>query len=325
MRSMISDEQATDLAFGLLDEKPQEVRRFGAGKFSETFAVTAGGGAYVLRIAPPDSLLQLFYELRMMRQEPGIHARLRAETTVPVPEIVAHDFTRARVDRDYLIMPRIPGRPLSEAELAPAAAARALEEWGRHVAAIHQLTDLEGRFGYLGEHRCMAPQPTWAEAFRTMYRKELDDVVACGVVEAGQADDAMALLEDHIDLFGHCAESRLLHGDLWVTNLLVEDNGRVTGVLDFDRACWGDIEWDLAIADYCGVTAPPFLAGYGATLDRHSGDAAIRRMFYLLYEHLKYVVISISTRRNDPPRARRYASECLAIMERFRRTGDPAF
>ena len=56
-----------------------------------------------------------------------------------------------------------------------------------------------------------------------------------------------------------------------------------------------------------------------------TGPAAVRRMFYLLYEHQKYIVISMSIRRNDPAGARRYATESLAAMDNFRRTGKAVF
>ncbi len=321
----IDESQARELVAARLGEGDWRCRRFGAGKFSETFQVT-GGGRYVLRVAPPDSVLQLFYEYRMMRQEPGIHERLLAETSIPVPPIVAHDFSRTLIDRDYLVMPHLPGEALSRAQLAGAARQRAFSQWGACVAQIHTITDPANRFGYLGEHRCMEPQPTWLEAFVEMYRRELDDVAACGVYDRPTADAAMEMLEDNLGAFaGHCDTSRLLHGDLWVTNLLVAPDGEVTGVIDFDRACWGDVEWDLAIAEYCGVTRPAFWEGYGRRVETHEGPAAVRRMFYLLYEHQKYVVISMSSRRNDPARARRYAAESLHVMENFRRTGRPEF
>ena len=68
----------------------------------------------VLRIAPPDDRSRmLFYEHRMMRQEPGLHALLRERTDVPVPAILAHDFGHAEIDRDYLLMERLPGTPIS--------------------------------------------------------------------------------------------------------------------------------------------------------------------------------------------------------------------
>ncbi len=321
----VSPSQAEELVTAHLGKGPWEVLPFGAGKFSETFQVEGEGGSYVLRIAPPDALLQLFYEYRMMRQEPAIHARLLAETTVPVPPIVAHDFSRQKIDRDYLILPKLSGEPFSHARLAGPGRERALREWGGYVAQIHGITDPENRFGYLGEHNCMAPQPTWEEAFAVMYRKELDDILRTGVYDAGTAGEAMKLLEENIEAFTHCKTSRLLHGDLWVTNLLVDSGGGVTGVLDFDRACWGDIEWDLAIAEYCGVTGAPFWEGYGRPVVAEDFEAAARRMFYLLYEHQKYIVISVSTRRNDRARAMRYARESLLVMEEFRRTGRPGF
>ena len=321
----VSESQAARLVVAQMGQAPWTVRPFGAGKFSQTFSVDGPDGQYVLRVAPPDEMLQLFYERRMMRQEPGIHARLQAETSVPVPPIAAHDFSRELIDRDYLLMPKLPGAPLSRAALRPAARARALRQWGRYVAEIHSLTDPQGRFGYLGEHRCMEPEPTWAEAFAVMYARELDDIVACGVYDRPTAEASMKLLEDNIEAFGHCDTSRLGHGDLWVTNLLVAPDGEVTGVIDFDRACWGDVEWDLAIAEYCGVTGEAFWEGYGRCVETHAGQAAVRRLFYLLYEHQKYIVISMSSRRSDPPRARRYAAESLAAMDSFRRTGRPMF
>jgi len=318
--------RATELLAAQLGDGDWSVRAFGAGRFSETFAAAAAGRHFVLRVAPPDDLLQLFYERRMMRQEPALHARLLAETSVPVPPIAACDFSRRLIDRDYLIMPRLDGTPLSEAHLAASAHRRALRQWGRHIAQVHALADPANRFGYLGEHRCMDPRPTWAEAFAVMYRKELDDIVACGVYDRPTADSAQRLLEGHLGLFQHCGTSRLLHGDIWTTNLLVADDGAVTAVLDFDRACWGDVEWDLAIADYCNVTGGPFWEGYGRQLPRTDGDAAVRRMFYLLYEHQKYIVISMSRRRgHNRAMADNYARQSRAVMDRFARTGQPAF
>ncbi len=169
----------------------------------------------------------------------------------------------------------------------------------------------------------MEPQDSWPEAFALMYGKLLNDIVGCGIYDKQRAAEALELLQDNLEVFEYCTTSRLCHGDLWVTNLLVETGGDVTGVLDFDRACWGDIEWDLAIAEYCGVTSRAFWEGYGKKIETHEGEPAVRRLFYLLYEHQKYIVISMSIRRSDPAGARRYAAESLAAMEQFRRTGQP--
>jgi aminoglycoside phosphotransferase (APT) family kinase protein len=323
----VGEAAAQSLVENQLGKGNWRCRSFGAGKFSETYAVTnaAVDEEYVLRVAPPDSMLQLFYEYRMMRQEPALHARLASQTTVPVAPILAHDFSRTLLDRDYLIMRRLPGVPLSDAGLAGLNRDRALREWGGYIAQIHGLSDPMNRFGYLGEHHCMEPGSTWAAAFREMFERELEDIVRCGVYDRPTADWVLDLVAQNLPVFEECRTSHLLHGDIWVTNLLVEADGAVTGVLDFDRACWGDVEWDLAIADYCGVTRPAFWDGYGRRIDRESGGAAVRRFFYLLYEHQKYIVISMSERRNDPNRARRYAGESLALLTRFAETGRPSF
>jgi aminoglycoside phosphotransferase (APT) family kinase protein len=300
-----------------------EARRFGSGRFSETFLLSAGEDDYILRIAPPDDLRQLFYEYRMMRQEPELHAVIRSRTSLPVPEIRAYDFSRTMIDRDYLIMPRVPGTPLSDTSLSQRAHERALRSWGEYIRILHGIQAEDGLFGYRGAHRPMEPRSSWREAFREMYRLELEDILQCGVYGKEERDYALRLLDEHLDVFSGIQAPVLCHGDIWVTNLMVAGDGTVTALIDFDRACWGDPEWDLAIADYCGVTEEPFVKGYGGDPREGSEGAAVRRLFYILYEHQKYIVIAVSSRRNDPRGAKRYAEQSLEIMRRFRSTGRP--
>jgi hypothetical protein len=85
----------------------------------------------------------------------------------------------------------------------------------------------------------------------------------------------------------------------------------VSGLVDFDRALWGDVEIEFAVLDYCGVSEPAFWEGYGAERDE-SPAAMIRRQFYLLYEMQKYMPIRI-WRRNDPMGAERYKRQSLLL------------
>ena len=54
------------------------------GKHNTSYYVLGAEGELVLRISPPDDAGFIFYERRMMAQEPQLHALLRAETSVPV-------------------------------------------------------------------------------------------------------------------------------------------------------------------------------------------------------------------------------------------------
>jgi hypothetical protein len=69
-------------------------------RFNTTWFVAGGRRPLVLRVAPPDNPAQvLFYEYRMMRQEPGLHALLRERTSVPVPEVMTLDTSHRHIDR----------------------------------------------------------------------------------------------------------------------------------------------------------------------------------------------------------------------------------
>ncbi len=294
------------------------------GKHNRSYWVQATDGRrWVLRVAPPDEIGLLFYERRMMRQEPELHALIRARTTVPVPDIVVADFSRARLDRDWLMMAALPGLPLSQARLSREATARALTEVGEYLRQLHSLRapDCLGSraYGYLGAHRPMEPQPTWDTAFAVMWSQLLDDIVACGCYTSEQAGWLRHLYERQRHLFAHPVEPALLHMDVWAENILVDADGRVTGLIDLDRALWGDPEIEFAVLDYCGISQPAFWRGYRAERDR-SPAAQVRQRFYLLYELQKYMPIAV-WRRHDVAAARAYRAQALTLASHLGPSG----
>jgi len=290
------------------------------GKHNASYWVDCDQGRFVLRIAPPDDVGFLFYERLMMRQEPDLHRIILAETDMPVAEIVGYDFQRGQLDRDYVLMAALPGTPISEANgLTPAKFQRALEQVGHYLAQLHRLTALtclgQDAYGYLGRHRPMEAQSSWGLAFRVMWNKLLDDVVACGAYTADEGQAMRNLLEIHFEHFDRPVRPSLLHMDVWSQNILVDEAGNVTGLVDFDRALWGDVEIEFAVLDYCGISEPSFWSGYGRPRDE-SQQALIRRYFYLLYEIQKYMPIEI-WRRSNPAKAAGYKERCFAMAEQL--------
>ncbi len=280
------------------------------GHFNTTYFVSGLSRPLVLRIAPPDGTKLLFYERGMMAQEQGIHNLVRERTSAPVPEIIAYDTTCRHIDRHYLLMERLPGGPLSEFGPSPSQFDRALEQTGRYLREIHQIT--AARFGYLGEHHCMEPRDDWASAFRVMWGKLIDDVVEAGYYDSHEERFARELLDRHSRHFDRPVTSRLLHMDIWSQNVLVDADANVTGIVDFDRAVWGDKEIEFAILDYCGFSEPAFWRGYGQERDV-SEPARIRRLFYLAYEVQKYIPI-YHYRNRDPQAALRYKRSSLELL-----------
>jgi hypothetical protein len=76
---------------------------------------------------------------------------------------------------------------------------------------------------------------------------------------------------------------------------------------------WGDPEIEFAVLDDCGISEPAFWEGYGAGRDR-SPEAEVRRVFYLLYEVQKYIVIR-RVRGDDPGRADAYRRHSLQLAQ----------
>jgi len=284
--------------------------RVSTGHFNTTYFFEGADRPLVLRIAPPDDAGFVFYERGMMAQEPTIHALVRERTDVPVPEIIAYDRSRQVIDRDYLLMERLRGVPLAQFACTQAQMDSVLEQVGRYLRQIHEIT--AEQYGYLGEHHCMEAQRDWESAFRVMWGKLIDDVAAAGYYDDDQVTWAKGLLEKHISHFRRHVTSRLLHMDIWSQNILVDEDAHVTGLVDFDRALWGDKEIEFAVLDYCGVSEPAFWRGYGLERDT-SLSAEIRRTFYLLYEVQKYIVI-YHHRNREFARAERYKEQSLAML-----------
>ncbi len=282
------------------------------GKFNTSYYVSGAPGKFVLRVAPPDDAGFIFYERGMMAHEPEIHQLLREETSVPVAEILAFDTSRKRLPRNFILMRRLPGNALSEAPVSGVSPGKIYEQVGKALARVHGVR--RNRFGYLGAHKPMEPQNSWREAFEVMWNKLVDDIERCGGYTRDEGKLVRLSLFNNLDIFNYTGLARLLHMDIWAQNILVDDGGRLTGLVDFDRALWGDPEIEFAVLDYCGVSVPEFWTGYGR--ERPSGPAArARQLFYYLYEVQKYIVIE-RERRNNPDRAEGYKRQAFTLLSR---------
>ena len=278
------------------------------GKFNSGYFVAADGQELVLRVAPSKDSVFLFYEVDMMRQEPGIHRLLLEKTSVPVAEIVAYDDSNEVIDRDFVLMRRLPGQALSESTVADTE--RVMRRVGECLAQVHALTT--GTYGYIGEHCPMEAQDRWPDAFRIMWGSLIEDVGRTGHYDADECRALVGLLDEHMHLFERPVPSSLLHMDIWAQNILVDGDGHLSGLVDWDRALWGDPEIEFAVLDYCGISTPGFWDGYGTPRDE-TPAARTRTVFYLLYELQKYIVIRHG-RSRDPAAARRCKQQVAGVL-----------
>jgi thiamine kinase-like enzyme len=91
------------------------------------------------------------------------------------------------------------------------------------------------------------------------------------------------VLDNHSACMNEVSEPSLIHWDLWDGNLLIE-NGQITGIIDFERALWGDplIEYYFTNASLDNTA---FKKGYGR-YEQLSVMEQKRVLYYRLYLNL---------------------------------------
>ncbi|SDF37915.1 Phosphotransferase enzyme family protein [Lentzea fradiae] len=261
------------------------------GTFNAAYRIGTTGGGYVLKVAPPPDSPGLTYERDLMRTETAFYRAVRGHA--PVPEVVHADFSRGLVASDLLLMTEIPGHTLAASP--PPARRKSLlrADLGRVVAGLHEVTGTG--FGY--------PQlglaPTWREAFAGMVDAVLADAARYGVVLPEPAARIADLVRSHGNLLDEVTRPVLVHFDLWDGNVLAHD-GRVTGLVDGERAFWGDPLAELVSLALFGDIEQDhdFLAGYGAAPFTRS--ARLRLALYRAYLYLIMLVEGVPRRHSGP-------------------------
>ncbi len=273
------------------------VNPIGTGHYNDSYYIHLHKGRFVLRIAPPDIVPKLFYEVDMMKSEVNLHRLVREHTGLPAPEIIYPDFSRESIDRDYLIMEYIEGEPgwFNEQEL------------GRYVKQLHTIT--ADRFGY--PERAAPTGENWPDIFHTYVRLIFEDCLSCCVINKYEYEHFLSIYEQHWDVITD-VEPCLLHLDLWHQNILTIDR-KITAILDFDRGLFGDPELEFAVLDTYGYSSPEFFGGYGR-LRPTDANAQIRQRRYIVYELIKYAFIRVA-RGKCMTTGRSHVTQCQKILK----------
>ncbi len=264
-------------AFGA-DARVTRAVELGVGTFNSTYRLDLeGGDAVMLRVAPrraaggstgPDG----------MRNE---HAAGPYFATLGalIPRTLAADFTHQIVDRDYMIQTLLTG-----VSAADGLAAYPPERWPSYYRQLGSITraihDVRGeRFGPV-----VGPgHDTWSHALRAQFRELAAEVEAADLDPDG-VRRVIAAIDVHRGALDEVSEPRLLHGDLWQLNILISPDAAeptITGVLDYDRASWGDPLADWTIHQIRNLPSPeadPFWKSYGRPADTESSE--LRWQFY---------------------------------------------
>lgn len=265
-------------AFGV-DACPTAAVELGLGAYNSTYRVQlAGRRPVILRVAP-EPARQFRIERALMRNEHATAPYLAGFGDL-LPRTLAVDFSHRLLGRDYLFQTLLDGMPAPDGlgRYPRPAWAGFFGQLGDIARAVHEVRG--ERFGPVAGPTCA----TWSQALTDYFTDAAEDLADAGL-DAADAHRLAEAAARHRGVLDEITEPRLLHGDLWTVNVLLDPAApepTITGVLDCDRGWWGDplADWTIYRASLRqGAERAAFFDRYGQ-LPTTAG-AELRARFYL--------------------------------------------
>jgi aminoglycoside phosphotransferase (APT) family kinase protein len=223
----------------------------------------------ILKIAPPGDAEVLAYEKHLMATEVASMRLVRENPAIPVPEIYYFDTAQDVCDSEYFFMEKLTGDNYEHVKESFSRATQA--QIDQQIGAIiRQINDFTGTyFGYDGNSDLRGA--TWKEAFLTIMDAVLEDGSRKNADFGSPIDDIREAVLKHAPSLEAVTTPRLVHWDAWDLNFFVKD-GKVSGILDFERALWADplMEAQFRALAFGGVSES--MRGYGKTTFTHEED-----------------------------------------------------
>lgn len=247
----------------VLGETPLSSENHEGGMFATVVsACLADGSEVVVKVGPPDGVTTLLsHEHGLMSTEVEVLQRAAEDPEIRMPHLIRADLSRSVIDADYFVASKLAGTRWDQAGLEPRAQLVAERELGATLRALHRIEGAS--FGYPQARAPHLSRPTWRAAFTAMVEAIFADAaiwkVPLDADRIRRAIDQPALDDVTIPV--------LVHADAWFGNAFVDPEGHLTGVIDAERALWGDHLFDLAAVEQMvtGAVNPGVLEGYGDT------------------------------------------------------------
>lgn len=249
---------------------PTRVAPLSGGLTNHVFAVDTARGAFIVRLGDRPETLAAFERERRAVERAGAAG-------VPTQQIVALGREGAWA---YTLAHRLRGAPAMDHPER----LRVVEALGHWAAVVHTI----GTAGYGRDFRWFGEAAPTGSSWTGFLHDELGAerrlwrLRAHGLISEGQQDALEATLAD---VAGWRDAPVLNHGDLRLKNVVVDPDGAIVGVIDWDT-CVSSIgpHWDLSLAlhDLSIDAKAAFLAGYGLPEDAVRQAAPVWRLFNVL-------------------------------------------
>lgn len=276
-KSKLNGEQLNAAAMQAFGVPLSEFMELTDGWANSAYAIKlADDRRFVLKARPAGTIKAMRCEPDTMKTEVEVLRLLSGVEGFPAPKLRAYDDSLQLLPVEYFIMDFVEGDPYVKVkESLPAETRGAIEEQlGRLTRVMNRLTG--ERFGYFaasaGKH------DSWREAFRAMIFGVLLDGEEAGIALPADYETLREAIESRLHVLEEVTVPQLVHWDLWDGNFFVKD-GVITGIVDFERARWGDPIMEMYFGKF--IDSEAYARGYGLALTEPSQIA--RRKLYDLY------------------------------------------
>ena len=190
----------------------------------------------------------LTYEQDLISVEVECYRLIQEQTSIPISKVLAYDVSKEDIASNYFFMTALQGVPLSSVKRSLRKEELSLIR-RQQAEYLHQLHDIQNQYyGYV-TNEAFKRYPTWEEAFLAMFQQLMQDAHQRNIHLP--YDKINEVLKKNTDLLSQVKTASLVMFDCHDGNLLVKDHGNgyeIEGILDFERAFWGDPIAELSAA-----------------------------------------------------------------------------
>lgn len=153
---------------------------------------------------------------------------------VPTAKLVSFDSGHEIADDAYIVLERLHGRTIDD---LPSGADGGSRMYGSLLEILSSLHSVR---------RDSEPPVPGVETAEFSYEELLDELARDGEIGIGQAAWLQRWFRALEAQGARSSDPALLHGDVMPSNLIMNDSGDVTAIIDWGSACWGEPARDLA-------------------------------------------------------------------------------
>lgn len=282
------------------------------GWFNAVYRVRLRSGRHtVLKIAPGPGVKVLSYERQLLRNEIAAMTVIEQQTELPVAGIEYADFSADLVDAPWFFMTFLQGENLGllldKNRLSAERAETFLGQLGIANRLLNEVTGSE--FGPVAG----PGWPSWRQAFERSICDLIEDAQFIGCDLDDLSDRVLLVLDSHGHALDAVTVPRLVAWDLWPGNVLVKGD-QITGIVDHERALWGDPLMEAAFMNG-EVPIYPRASAFALGYKRQtmSEEEILRRRLYSAHL-LLVMIIEPHFRGPQDPQQSSWAREKLGTL-----------